>query len=438
MYFQVHQPHRLSKYSFFDIGTNKGYFSHERNRAIFERVARKCYYPTNALLLKLIERYKGRFKVSFSITGTFIEQCLDYDRGVLDSFKKLVDTGCVDVLDETYYHSLAYLISQKEFRSQIKQHRDLIQEHFDYKPTVFRNTEAMYGNDVARVAESMGYKGILAEGWHSYLGWRSPNYVYRPHGCNEIKLLMRNYKLSDDISFRFSTHTWSEFPLTAPKYVNWLSSNEGQVINLFMDYETFGEHQWQETGIFNFLEHFPGEVFKHRHLGFMTVAEAVKRYEPVGEVDVPVLSSWADMDRDLTAWLGNEMQRDAFHKVKELEPICGQLEGNKLLNDWRKMQTSDHFYYMCTKWFADGDIHKYFNDYDNPYEAFTNYMNILSDLKERLKNNAPVNPQLKAAGPVPADSRPSQPSKHKAPQKAKAEAPNSRISSAKSRSSNRR
>ncbi len=383
MYFQVHQPHRLNKYTFFDIGTDKPYFNEARNREIFERVARKCYYPTNAAIKKLIERHGGAFKASYSITGTFIEQCLKYDPKVIDSFRGLVDTGCVDILDETYYHSLAYLISHDEFKEQIKRHRDLIYEHFGYKPSVFRNTEAMYGNDIARVVEDLGYKGILAEGWHSYLGWRSPNYVYRPQGCEKIKLLMRNYRLSDDISFRFSTPTWSEFPLTADKYAQWLSRNDGQVINLFMDYETFGEHQWPETGIFNFLDHLPNEIFKHKNLDFVTTKEAVERYEPVGVIDVPYVSSWADVDRDLTAWLGNDMQRNAFESLKCLESEVKSLGDDALLETWRKLQTSDHFYYMCTKWFADGDIHKYFNDYETPYDAYTNFMNILSDFKEK-------------------------------------------------------
>jgi len=399
MYFQVHQPHRLSKYTFFDIGSDKSYFNDARNKEIFERVARKCYYPTNAAIKKLIDQYNGRFRVSYSITGTFVEQCLKYDPGVLKSFQELVKTGCVDILDETYYHSLAYLVGQDEFKEQVKKHRDMIKEHFDYEPTVFRNTEAMYSNDIAKLVESLGYKGILAEGWHSYLGWRSPNYAYRPQGCEKIKLLMRNYRLSDDVSFRFSTQGWPEYPLTADKYARWLAGNEGQVINLFMDYETFGEHQWHETGIFQFLEHLPGEVFKHPHLDFVTTKEAVERYEPVGTIDVPYVSSWADVDRDLTAWLGNEMQRNAFESVKRLEGEVKTLEDELFLDMWRKLQTSDHFYYMCTKWFADGDIHKYFNDYVTPYDAYMNYMNILSDFKRRHSD-------AKARGIMGAEEKP--------------------------------
>ena len=385
IYFQVHQPFRLSKFSFFDMGSDKTYFSDRRNKEIFDRVARKCYLPTNNALLRLIEEYDGRFKVSFSITGTFVEQCRQYNPSVLESFQQLFDTGCVDILDETYHHSLAFLISQNEFREQIREHRRLIKELFDYEPVVFRNTEAMYNNDVARVAESMGYKGILAEGWHSYLGWRSPNYVYLAKDCKDLKLLLRNYKLSDDISFRFSTHTWDQFPLTADKYASWLAGNQGQVLNLFMDYETFGEHQWEETGIFNFLNHLPKEAFKHPHLDFVTTREAISMHEPVDEVDVPHFSTWADVDRDLSAWLENGMQREAFEMVRGLEEAVKSTGDRELLTTWRKFTTSDHYYYMCTKWFADGDIHKYFNDYENPYDAFTNFMNILTDFQDKIK-----------------------------------------------------
>ncbi len=389
MYFQVHQPHRLGKYSFFDVGSEKPYFSKARNKEIFERVARKCYYPTNDLILRLIERTDGSFRASYSITGTFIEQCLEYDPGVLESFRRLVDTGCVDLLDETYYHSLAYLISKDEFKAQVKEHRKAVKKHFGYRPTVFRNTEAMYNNELAMNVEDMGYKGIIAEGWDNHLGWRSANYVYRPVGCEKLKLMMRNYKLSDDISFRFSTHTWKEFPLTADKYASWVAASQGQIINLFMDYETFGEHQWVETGIFNFLDHLPGEIMKYPHLDFKTTREVVASYEPMDVVDIHSFSSWADVDRDLTAWLGNEMQRDAFHKIKALEERVKAAADKELTEIWRKLQTSDHFYYMCTKWFADGDIHKYFNDYETPYDAFMNFMNILSDFKRRLEAAEP-------------------------------------------------
>jgi alpha-amylase len=383
IYFQVHQPHRLRKYSFFDIGSGRSYFNDVRNKEIFEKVAKKCYFPTNALLLELLEKHP-EFSFSFSITGTFIEQCLSFDPEVLESFKKLVDTGRVDLLDETYYHSLAYLISPEEFREQVEHHRRAMKELFDYKPRVFRNTEAMYNNEIAMTVESMGYDAIVAEGWDRHLGWRSPNYVYRPHGCSSIKLLLRNYKLSDDIAFRFSTREWKEYPLTADKYARWLSGNEGQVVNLFMDFETFGEHQWKETGIFEFLKQLPIELKAHDHIDFKNTVQVADTYEPVGEMNMHDFTSWADVDRDLSAWLGNDMQHAAFEALKELGTDIITSGDEQLIDDWRKLQTSDHFYYMCTKWFADGDIHKYFNDYENPYDAFTNYMNILADFRQRI------------------------------------------------------
>jgi len=397
MYFQVHQPFRLSKYSFFDIGSKKGYFDERRNKEVFDKVTKKCYLPANQVLKELIEQHDGKFRVSFSITGVFVDQCLKYNPKVLESFIELFDTGCVDILDETYYHSLAFLISKEDFKEQVKQHRDMIKEHFNYEPKIFRNTEAMYSNDIAKAAEDLGYKGVIAEGWHTYLGWRSPNYVYRPTTCKKAKLLLRNYQLSDDIGFRFSNRGWAGFPLTADKYADWLSSNQGQTINLFIDYETFGEHQWEDTGIFDFLRHMPGEVFKHPHLDFRTTSEIVDKYESMGEIDVPYICSWADMDRDLSAWLENDMQKEAFESVKNLESQVKKSGDSELLDTWRRLQISDHFYYMCTKWFSDGDIHKYFNDYSTPYDAFTNYMNVLSDFKERL---AP-SPQAETPVPVP-------------------------------------
>lgn len=384
MYFQVHQPHRLDKFTFFDMGGGKDYFSKERNKKIFERVAKKCYYPANETIKELIYENDGRFSVSYSITGTFIDQCEQYDPNVLESFIELYKTGHVDLLDETYYHSLAYLVSDAEFREQVKEHRKKIKEVFGHKPKIFRNTEAMYCNSLAKTVEDMGYEGIIAEGWDKHLGWRSPNYLYRPKGCDKIKLMMRNYRLSDDVAFRFSTHDWNEFPLTADKYAKWLSQNEGQVINLFMDYETFGEHQWHETGIFGFLKHLPRETLAYENLDFATTSEAISRHGAVDEIDVVDFSSWADVDRDLSAWLGNKMQNKAFEIVKSLENNIKEAGDEGLLRAWRMLQTSDHLYYMCTKWFADGDIHKYFNDYETPYDAFANYMNVLSDLKERI------------------------------------------------------
>jgi alpha-amylase len=385
MYFQVHQPVRLRRFSAFDIGHSSNYFDGEQNRFYLERVARKCYTPTNERLLSLIKRTGGEFRVSFSITGILMEEL---ERGfpqVLDSFRKLVDTGSVEVFNETYYHSLAFLVSEREFRDQVRLHREKVLDVFGVKPRVFRNTEAMYSNDVARVAENMGFRGIVAEGLSHVLEWRSPNYLYKPPESG-ISVFLRNYKLSDDIGFRFSSKEWNEWPLTADKYAHWLSKADGDIVNLFLDYETFGEHQWQETGIFDFLDHLPGEAMRQGNIEFLTPSQIIKKRKPVGVYDVPYLTSWADVHRDLSAWLENSMQQQAFNQLKALEPLIRRKRA--LLDSWRKLMTSDHFYYMCTKWFADGDVHKYFNCYESPYDAFINYMNILSDLKGRAGKKA--------------------------------------------------
>ncbi|MEM0359883.1 MAG: glycoside hydrolase family 57 protein [Candidatus Diapherotrites archaeon] len=383
LYFQVHQPLRLSKFSFFDIGRQKAYFDSEANKFYLERVARKCYKPANETILRLINESNGRFKVNYSITGVLLDQLADGFPEIIESFQKIADTGCCEFFNETYYHSLSWLVSKREFIDQVKLHRKKMRATFGVKPRVFRNTEAMYSNEIAKTAEELNFKGIVCEGIDRLLGWRSPNYVYKAKGC-EIRVLSRNYRLSDDIAFRFSEHSWNEFPLTADKYANWLSSTPGDCINIFMDYETFGEHQWPETGIFEFLSCLPKEIFKHNHLNFATASEIIKKHPPRDEFDVPQTVSWADVDRDLSAWLENKMQKQAFSEIKSLEQHARKA-GGTALEDWRRLQISDHFYYMCTKWFADGDVHKYFNPYQNPYDAFINYMNVVSDLKARVQ-----------------------------------------------------
>ncbi|MCK4416451.1 MAG: glycoside hydrolase family 57 protein, partial [Thermoplasmatales archaeon] len=310
LYFEVHQPIRLSHFSVFHIGNdnNSSYFDRKLNQQIFEKVAKKCYLPTNRLLLDLINEFNGKFRISFSLTGTFVEYCERFMPEVLDSFKDLFKTGAVDLIEETYYHSLSSLYDElDEFEEQVKMHRQMIKRIFNYEPKVFRNTEAIYDNRIAKKIEELGYKGIVTEGSEKVLGWRSPNFLYKSINA-DIKVLMRNYKLSDDVGFRFSVRDWPGFPLTADKYAHWMSYCEGDVINLFIDYETFGEHQWTETGIFDFIKHLPGEVLKHKHLDFVTVSEAVDRYNAVGEIDVPWAISWADEDRDVSTWLGNDMQ----------------------------------------------------------------------------------------------------------------------------------
>jgi len=388
LYFEVHQPMRLNHFPVFNIGANhdqiSDYFDQKLNQQIFEKVAKKCYLPTNKVLLDLINRYDGKFQVSFSLTGTFIEYCERYLPSVLDSFKQLFATGAVDLIGETYYHSLSSMYDDlDEFEKQIKMHREKIKKIFDYKPKIFRNTETIYDNRIARKITKLGYKGIITEGADKILGGRSPNYLYKPVNT-DIKVLLRNYKLSDDIGFRYSTHNWSEFPLTAYKYAQWLSNCDGDLVNLFMDYETFGEHQWIETGIFEFLKNLPERVLKHNHLDFVTVSEAVERYQPVGEIDVPWAISWADEDRNVSTWLGNDMQIACFNELKNIGRRLTGKDNEMLLKTWRCLQTSDHLYYCSTKGLADGNVHAYFSPYDNPYEGFINYMNVLQDLKQRV------------------------------------------------------
>jgi alpha-amylase len=389
-YFEVHQPFRLNHFSVFNIGNTKDihstYFNKNLNQKIFEKVANKCYLPTNNLLLELIRKYDGRFRISYSLTGTFVEYCENYKPELLDSFKELFKTGAVDLIEETYFHSLSALYDEMdEFEDQIKMHRQMIRRIFNYKPKVFRNTEAIYDNRIAKKVADLGYKGILTEGAEKILGWRSPNFVYKAVNAN-LKVLLRNYKLSDDVGFRFSARNWPGFPLTADKYANWMSNSYGDVINLFMDYETFGEHQWVETGIFEFLKHLPGEVLKHDSLDFATVSEAVERYNSVGEVDSPWAISWADEDRNVSTWLGNNMQIACFNELKDIGRKLKRRGDRDLLYIWRLLQTSDHLYYISTKGFEDGNVHAYFSPYDIPYDGFINYMNILQDLKEKAEN----------------------------------------------------
>jgi alpha-amylase len=389
LYFQVHQPRRLRRYSFFDVGHLHDYEDEAENRRILERIAGKCYLPTNTLLRELIEEYAGKFRVAFSLSGMVLDQLDRYRPDVLESFRRLAETDCVEFLNETDSHSLAFLFSPREFREQVRLHRERIRTLFGQDSRTFRHTELIYNNDLARAVENMGYNVILAEGTEKILGRRSPNYLYRPTGCKKLRLLLRNYRLSDDVAFRFSDRNWAEYPLTAAKYAHWLHRirREEAVINLFMDYETFGEHQWAETGIFAFLRALPGEVLRQPDFCFRTPAEAVKASEAAGEIDSPGFVSWADEERDMTAWLGNGMQQDAARALYGMEPVIRRRKDACLLRKWRTLQTSDHFYYMCTKWFADGDVHRYFNPYESPYEAYINYMNILDDLAQSAKNN---------------------------------------------------
>lgn len=385
-YFQVHQPFRLKKYRFFDIGNDHSYYNDYENRTIMRKVAEKCYLPANQLFLDLVNEYGDNFKIAYSLSGTVIDQFELYAPDVLESFQKLFATGRVELLDETYSHSLSALRPEDVFDYQVNRHRRKVKELFGLQPKIFRNTELIYSDEIGEKVAKLGYEGMLTEGARHIMGWKSPNYLY----CNavnpKLKLLLKNFKLSDDIAFRFSNQAWEEYPLTAEKYVSWLNAidpNE-EVINLFMDYETFGEHQWKETGIFDFMRALPEKVFKYSDYQFHTPSEVVAKHNPVGVLNVPYPISWADEERDLTAWLGNELQNEAFENLYKLFERVKELDDPELWRDWLYLQTSDHFYYMCTKWFSDGDVHKYFNPYSSPYEAFINYMNILSDFRIRL------------------------------------------------------
>ncbi|HEY4476782.1 MAG TPA: glycoside hydrolase family 57 protein [Candidatus Paceibacterota bacterium] len=395
-YFQVHQPYRVKRYRVFDVGHDHEYFNDEsdtdlNNGRIIRKVASKCYQPANALLLELLERHP-EFKVSFSLSGVLLEQLKQYSPETLDSFRRLVDTGQVAILGETYHHSLAFFYSLPEFEQQVALHRAAVKKIFGVTPRVFRNTELAYNNNLGLWADKHGYEAVLAEGWDRILGWRSPNFVYRPKGAKRARLLLKNYKLSDDVAFRFSEKSWSEWPLTAPKFSHWVSAvnGTGDIVNLFMDYETFGEHQWEDTGIFNFLRHLPQEVLKNPDNSFITVEEAARNYPIRDEVNVPEVVTWADTERDLSAWTGNDLQTSALRAVYDLESPVAAANDSGLLTAWRRLTTSDHFYYMCTKWFADGDVHAYFNPYRSPYEAFIAFINATTDLRLRLGVDNPT------------------------------------------------
>ncbi|MEP0710524.1 glycoside hydrolase family 57 protein [Algoriphagus sp.] len=390
-YFQVHQPFRLKPYRFFDIGEDHHYWDDFSNKSIIRKVAHKCYLPMNALLLELIHKYNGAFKVSFSMSGVFLDQMQAYAPDVLESFQKLVATGHVELLDETYGHSLVSLKSKEAFKATVSRHTKKIQELFNgYTPKVFRNTELIYSDEIGAVIAEMGYEATLTEGAKHILGWKSPNYMYTNSIDPNLKVLLKNFQLSDDIAFRFGNKTWADYPLTTDKFVNWISAvpKEEEVINLFMDYETFGEHQWAETGIFDFMRHLPEAVLSQTNFRFSTPSEVVANAKAVGKIHVPIPISWADEERDLTAWLGNDLQDEAFDKLYALESLVKNCDDPDVKRDWIYLQTSDHFYYMCTKFFSDGDIHSYFSPYDSPYDAFINYMNVLSDFKLRLKDMA--------------------------------------------------
>lgn len=385
LYFQVHQPTRLRQYRFFDIGKDSHYYDDFANRTILKRIAQKCYLPMNELLLEQIKEQKGRFKVAFSISGSALEQFDRYAPEVLDSFRALAETGCVEFLCETYYHSLAALGSDAEFKHQVLKHKAAIEHYFGVTPTAFRNTELIYSDTIGSQVYDMGFKTMLTEGARHIMGWKSPDFVYCDEMQPKLKLLLRNYGLSDDVAFRFSDRGWSGWPLTADKFTGWLRDADGQIVNLFMDYETFGEHQSADCGIFDFMRALPGMALSSGEFDFVTPSQATKAYKPVAELSVPEAISWADEERDVSAWLGNELQQEAFNKLYDLTEKLSIINDPDLWSDFGHLQESDHLYYMSTKFFSDGEIHKRFNPYDTPYEAFINYMNVLSDFIIRIK-----------------------------------------------------
>ena len=390
-YFQVHQPLRFKRYRFFNIGDDHYYYDDYSNETILNKVAEKCYLPTNKILLDLVKKYKGKFKISFSISGVALDQFEVYAPEIIDSFRKLVDTGYVEILAETNAHSLVSLADNDEFEKQVKLHGEKIKKHFNTVPTVFRNTELIYSDDIGATVAQMGYQAMITEGAKHILGWKSPNYLYTNAINPRLKLLLKNFKLSDDIAFRFSNQGWNEWPLTTEKFVGWLDAlpQEEEIVNLFMDYETFGEHQWEETGIFEFLKALPGVVLGKKNMKFDTPSGIISNHQPVSAIHCPYPISWADEERDLTAWLGNAMQNEAFEKLYKLTEKVKNSNDEKLKRDWQYLQTSDHFYYMCTKFFSDGEVHSYFNPYESPYDAFINYMNVLSDYALRLDADIP-------------------------------------------------
>jgi alpha-amylase len=404
-YFQVHQPFRLRHFTFFDIGSGQGYFDDEENRRILQRVAERCYVPVNTLMLEQIEEHAGRFKIAYSITGTALEQMELWAPEAVKSFQDLAATGCVEFLCETSHHSLASIISPDEFDAQVLAQSERIERLFGRRPTTLRNTELVVSNAIARRAEELGFAAILGEGADQLLGWRSPHRVYRPEGCEKIKLLLRSYKFSDDIAFRFSNKEWPEWPLNAARFAQWLADVDRRdtFIGLFMDYETFGEHQWEETGILRFMQQLPSAILAHDRMSFATPAEVAAANEPVARLDIPRPLSWADAERDLTAWLGNQMQKAAHEALYGLRDEVVRLAAAgfpEVLEKWRRLSTSDHVYYMSTKWFSDGDVHKYFSPYATPHDAFISFMNVFDDLARQVRRELAALPQVPKLPPV--------------------------------------
>jgi alpha-amylase len=399
--FEVHQPHRIKKSFFWEDKifrrvNEKGffdyYFDDVVNREIFERASKKCYLPSNSILLEIIDKFRHEKKqprFSFSISGVFLEQCERFSRDVLETFRQLAETGSVEFLSQTYYHSLSSLYPDRgEFVEQVRMHQQIMRDLLDASPLVFENTELLYNNAVARTVEKLGYRGIFTEGVERILHGKSPNYPYSPKDLRKIKILLRNYKLTDDIGFRFSARWWNEWPLTADKYASWLAATPGNCVNVFPDYETFGEHHWPETGIHEFLKHLPSEILKWLNLNMATPSEVVQEYQSAGEIDVPELGgtvSWADLERDASCWLGNTMQWAYYTTLRRLEPLVRETEDREFLKTWRNFQISDHLYYMFTAGGAPGEVHSYFSPFGTATDAFVTAQSAILDFENRTR-----------------------------------------------------
>ena len=399
--FEVHQPYRIKRAFFWENQIFKRvrkqelfdyYFDRKLNKEIFDRTCRKCYFPSNQILLDAINRHKKekkQVKVSFSVSGVFLEQCEMFNKDLLETFKQLAETGCVEFLSQTYFHSLASLYPERdEFIEEVRMHQQITRDLLGYTSHVFENTELLYNNAIARTVEKLGYKGIFTEGVERILHANSPNYLYTPKDCKKIKILLRNYKLTDDIGFRFSARWWSEWPLKADKYTSWLATTPANCISIFPDYETFGEHHWPETGIHDFLRHLPVEILKWWHLHMATPSEVTDKYASVGEIDVPELGgtvSWADLERDASCWLGNTMQWAYYTSLRKLEPLVKESKDKDFLKTWRYFQTSDHLYYMFTAGGGPGEVHSYFSPFGSPTDAFVAGQSAILDFENRVR-----------------------------------------------------
>lgn len=388
IYFQIHHPERLRKYQFFDIGKKHNYFDNYANRSELEDLAENCYLPANALLLDLIKKYEGKFKVAFSISGSAIDQLEMHTPEVIRSFQELAQTGQVEFLAETYSHSLASLSEDTdEFELQVKRHSAAIKELFGKKPVTFRNTSLIYSDKIGKRVADLGFKTILTDGAKHVLGWKSPNFVYKNALDENLNLLLKNSKLSDDIAIRFSDRNWSEYPLTSEKYVDWVSHSlqDTEVLNLFMNYEVIGHYNRTESGIFDFLRYFIQQIAENPNYQFLLPKEVTKKHTAKDILPVPYPISWTDEERDITSWLGNELQKEAFTELFKIQPLVKKKKNAELNEDYSRLQASEHFYFMRTKLFSGADYHKYILPYESPYEAFINYMNVLSDFIERVK-----------------------------------------------------